>query len=319
MAITFNNVSFTYSPKSPFEYDALFNINTSIKDGSFTAIIGHTGSGKSTLIQQMNGLLLPTKGFISFEGDEVLTPYKKKRYEKHLQKLLKKKTTSEEDKEVIQNLLDNLKDKKAIKVKNLRKKVGVVFQFPEYQLFEETIVKDVAFGPRNFGKSKEEANEIAKEMLNLVGISEEYYERSPFELSGGEKRRVAIAGILALKPEILVLDEPTAGLDPISAHLMLELFKKIHESGTTIVIVTHDMDIVLKYATDVIVLKEGHIVKEATPNVLFSDISEDYSLEVPTIYQFVSMLKSRGLDINMSEIKSIDDLVDTVLRGKAHA
>ncbi len=318
MPINFESVSFTYSPKSPFEHEALFDINLNIKGNSYTAIIGHTGSGKSTLIQHMNGLLLPTKGFISVD-EKILAPKKLKRYKKYLNKCLKNKKVSPEEKEQIRNLLQKLENKEEIKVKNLREKVGVVFQFPEYQLFEETIIKDVAFGPRNFGKTKEEANEIAKEALKLVGLGEEYFERSPFELSGGEKRRVAIAGILALKPEVLVLDEPTAGLDPLSAQAMLELYKKIHDEGTTVVIVTHDMDIVLEYATDVIIMKEGRIVKQTTPISLFTNLEEDYSLEIPLIYQFAKLLNDKGLKIDLTKIRNENDLVNLVLEEKSNA
>ena len=318
MPINFENVSFTYSPKSPFEHEALFDINLEIKKNSYTAIIGHTGSGKSTLIQHMNGLLLPTKGFISVD-EKILAPKKLKRYKKYLNKCLKNKKVSSEEKEQIRTLLQKLENKEEIKVKNLREKVGVVFKFPEYQLFEETILKDVAFGPRNFGKTKEEANEIAKEALKLVGLGEEYFDRSPFELSGGEKRRVAIAGILALKPEVLVLDEPTAGLDPLSAQAMLELYKKIHDEGTTVVIVTHDMDIVLEYATDVIIMKEGRIVKQTTPISLFTNLEEDYSLEIPLIYQFAKLLNDKGLKIDLTKIRNESDLVNLVIEEKCNA
>ena len=189
MSITFKDVEYIYSQDTPFAYHALKGVNLDIPKGSFTALIGHTGSGKSTLIQHINALLIPTKGEVDI-GDVHITNNEKPKV-----------------------------------LKPLRKKAGLVFQFPEYQLFEETIEKDIAFGPRNFGMSEEEAKEVARKMLKRVGLDESYLERSPFELSGGQKRRVAIAGILAMDPDILVLDEPTAGLDPQGAKEMLDLFK----------------------------------------------------------------------------------------------
>ena len=219
MPVNFNNVFYTYSEKTPFSHEALKGVTLHISDGSFTCIVGHTGCGKSTLIQQLNGLLIPSSGCVDVNSY-------------HIEK----------------------KSKSLKKLHDLRKEVGVVFQFSEYQLFEETIEDDVAFGPMNFGVKKEEAHKIARECLKIVGIPESYFKKSPFEISGGEKRRVAIAGILALQPKILVLDEPTAGLDPKGTKYILDLFKKLNQSGTTIVFVTHDIDIVFEYATNVIVI-----------------------------------------------------------------
>ena len=234
MPIRFENVFFTYMPKSPFKSEALSGVSLEIKDGSFTCVVGHTGSGKSTLIQQMNGLLIPNSGRV-FVNDFIV----------------------EKSRKSLRNL------------HNLRKEVGIVFQFASNQLFEETIEDDVAFGPMNFGAKREEALKIAHECLKIVGIDETLYKRSPFEISGGQKRRVAIAGILALKPKILVLDEPTAGLDPKGAREMLKFFKELNQKGTTIILVTHDINIVFEYATDVIVMNEGKIELHCSPEELF--------------------------------------------------
>ena len=307
MAIKFHHLSFTYAPKSPFQFEALQDINLTIKEKSFTAVIGHTGSGKSTLVQHINALLVPTDGIVEVDNGLVL-PIKTKKYTKRLKKRLKSKKVTPEEKNRIEYLLSVIAEYKAYKIKNLRKKVGVVFQFPEYQLFEENVIKDVSFGPQNFGVSKDEAILLAKEALTLVGLGQEFYERSPFELSGGEKRRVAIAGILALKPEILVLDEPTAGLDPLSARKMMQTFSEIHKRGTTIILVTHDMDLVLRYATDVVVMKNGAIIEETTPQQLFSNIKEEYSLEVPVLYEVMMALKKRGCPLDFSNIISISKL-----------
>ncbi len=274
--IKFENVFYTYSPNSPFEYEALNDINLEIKKGSFTCIVGKTGCGKSTLIQEMNGLLFPSKGKVIV--DEFVVSSKRKERSKKLQKL--------------------------------RKKVGVVFQFSEYQLFEESVEEDVAFGPLNLGVRKEEALKIAHEALKKVGIKEEYFKKSPFELSGGEKRRVSIAGILALDPEVLVLDEPTAGLDPIGAQEMLSLFKKINEEGKTIVLVTHDMNIVFKYASDVIVMDDGKIKKVVKPEELFKEDVEQYSLETPELAKVVHKLLNKGYKLNLSKIVDINSLIE---------
>ena len=207
MDIRFKQVDFTYQPNTPFEQRALFDINLTIQDGSYTAIVGHTGSGKSTLLQHLNALVKPTKGQVTI-GERVITPE-----------------------------TDNKN------LKPIRKKVGIVFQFPEAQLFEETVERDIAFGPKNFGVSDEEAKKLAKKMLDLVGLDEKYLQHSPFELSGGQMRRVAIAGVLAMEPEVLVLDEPTAGLDPKGRKEMMEMFSRLHkEHNMTIVLVTHLMD-----------------------------------------------------------------------------
>lgn len=274
MPIKYENVFFTYNDKTPFSYEALSNINLEIDDGSFTAIVGKTGCGKSTLIQQLNGLLLPSKGEV-IVNDFVVSRNRRRRTKK---------------------------------IKQLRKLVGIVFQFPEYQLFEESVEKDVSFGPRNFGMKNEDALRDAHEALRLVGLDESFYKRSPFDLSGGERRRVAIAGILALKPSILVLDEPTAGLDPRGAKEMMELFKQLHDNGTTVIIVTHDMNIVLEYANKVIVMEDGEIKEMTTPLQLFNQENDRYSLETPLLYKFVKALTDRGMKLDISTIKDIDSL-----------
>lgn len=273
--VEFKNVCFSYSPKTPMEFEALSDVSLSIEEGSFTAIVGRTGCGKSTLIQHINALLNPTSGEVVV-FDFINASQKKKRNKN---------------------------------VKALRKKIGMVFQFPEYQLFEETVEKDVAFAPKNFGMNEEDAIKAAHEALSLVGLGEDFYSRSPFELSGGEKRRVAIAGILAFKPSVLIIDEPTAGLDPQGGKDIMDLFKKIHEEGTTIILVTHDMDVVLNYADTVIVMDDGKVIKKTTPSELFLEPVEPYSLQTPSIYRFAAKCNERGANLDISKIGSLDDLV----------
>ena len=278
MPIDFQNVGFVYNKKSPLEFEALKGIDLRIEEGSFTALIGRTGCGKSTLIQHINALLYPSSGLVTI--DEFKNSSNRKERSK--------------------------------KVKDLRRNVGLVFQFPEYQLFEETVLKDVCFGPKNFGMKKEEAEKAAKEALEAVGLGEEFYERSPFELSGGEKRRVAIAGILAIKPKYLIVDEPTAGLDPLGGKAMMDLFKKIHEAGTTVILVTHDMDVVISYCDTVVVLDDGKIARIAKPLDLFAEDLERYSLETPAIFRFLTAIKSRGVDIDPASITDIESLAKAI-------
>lgn len=277
MSIEFKKVNYIYGENTPFSYIALKDVSLKIPQGSFTALIGHTGSGKSTLIQHINALLLPSNGEVDI--DEFVI-------------------RAGEKPEVL---------------KPLRKKAGLVFQFPEYQLFEETIEKDIIFGPMNFGMSEEDAKERAHKVLNLVGLDETYLERSPFELSGGQKRRVAIAGILAMEPDILVLDEPTAGLDPQGAKEMLELFKKFQESGKTVIMVSHDMNHVLKYCDNVVVMNHGEVERYCDVDELFSerDYLESMSIDLPVITDFIQELNMGGFHIN-SSIKDIDELVNAI-------
>lgn len=280
MPISFKNVFYTYNPKTPFRNEALNDISLDIKDKSFTCIVGQTGCGKSTLIQQINGLLTPSSGEVCVDD----------------------------------NIISSDKKKSLKKFHDLRKHVGIVFQFSEYQLFDETIEEDVAFGPLNYGVSKDEALKIAHKCLETVGINESYYKKSPFELSGGEKRRVAIAGILSLEPKILILDEPTAGIDPQGSRELLGLFRKLNEQGTTIILVTHDMNIVLEYATDVIVMKEGKIAIHTTPDKLFLEDEEKYSLETPLLSKFAKLIDSSGIKLDYSRIRNIDELIDEITK-----
>ncbi|WP_302373040.1 energy-coupling factor ABC transporter ATP-binding protein [Enterococcus asini] len=262
MDIRFEQVGFTYQPNSPFETRALFDIDLEVKEGSYTALVGHTGSGKSTLLQHLNALLKPTAGLVKI-GERTITPE-----------------------------TDNKN------LKPIRKKVGIVFQFPEAQLFEETVAKDIAFGPKNFGVTDEEAVKLAARYLELVGLDESYLERSPFELSGGQMRRVAIAGVLAMEPEVLVLDEPTAGLDPQGRKEMMEMFWRLHkEQQMTIVLVTHLMDDVANFADYVYVLEKGRVVKCGTPQKVFEDVDwvEEKQIGVPTATAFAEKLVQKGL------------------------
>ena len=263
MGIALKQLSYTYQEGTPFEGAALFDVNIEIPSGSYTALIGHTGSGKSTILQLLNGLLLPSRGEVQMNDMRISSESSQK------------------------------------ELKDLRKKVGLVFQFPESQLFAETVVKDVAFGPQNFGVDQESAESIAKEKLRLVGLSEELFERSPFELSGGQMRRVAIAGILAMEPEILVLDEPTAGLDPSGRRELMNLFASLHQAGMTIVLVSHSMEDVAEYANLVYVLEKGRIVRSGHPRDVFQDVEglENIQLGVPKVTKFAWRLRQKGLSL----------------------
>lgn len=278
MPIAFEKVSFTYAPKTPFEHIALKNIDLAIELNKVSAIIGATGSGKSTLVQHLNGLLLPSSGTVL-----VL------------------------DREIRAN--EKTKD-----LKSLRQKVGLVFQFPEYQLFEETILKDVMFGPLNFKKDENEAREKAIKALKQVGIDETYFERSPLDLSGGQKRRVAIAGILAIEPDVLVLDEPTAGLDPQGAQAMMDLFVSLNKDyKKTILIVTHDMDQVLNYCENVIVLKKGEVVThQKTYDFFEKDLGvKEIEMALPQRLKIIDALREGGFKLE-GAIQSWDDLAQAV-------
>lgn len=280
MGITLENVDYTYQAGTPFEGRALFNINLSITEGSYTAFIGHTGSGKSTIMQLLNGLNVPTKGCVLVNDVKITADSKNK------------------------------------EIKSVRKKVGLVFQFPESQLFEETVLKDVAFGPQNFGVSKEEAEDIARDKLAMVGIGQEFFDKNPFELSGGQMRRVAIAGILAMEPDILVLDEPTAGLDPKGRRELMTLFKTLHQNGMTIVLVTHLMDDVANYADHVNILEGGHLVRSGHPKTIFQDVAfmKSKQLGVPKITQFAQDLVDRGLKLENLPI-TIEEFVEVITHG----
>ncbi|WP_423188321.1 energy-coupling factor ABC transporter ATP-binding protein [Alkalibacterium sp. f15] len=260
MDIGFQDVGYTYQKGTPFESKAIYDINLSIKNGSFTAIVGHTGSGKSTVLQHLNALKKPTEGVVTI-GDRVIT---------------------------------RMSENKGLK--SLRKKVGIVFQFPEAQLFEETVGKDIAFGPKNFGMTEKEGLEKARELLPIVGLDETFLERSPFDLSGGQMRRVAIAGVLAMEPEVLVLDEPTAGLDPQGRKEIMDMFHSLYKNkGLTIVLVTHQMDDVAAYADHMIVLGGGTVMKEGHPRDIFKEAGwlASMQLGVPSTVRFAHELEEK--------------------------
>lgn len=301
MPITLEHINYTYNPNRPSETKALKDINLIFHDHCFTALIGQTGSGKSTLIQQLNGLLLPTSGKITVNDFVIDMTLVYKKNGKVNNRAMKKKHK-----------------KKIPEIKNLRKRVGIVFQFPEYQIFEETVLKDVSYGPKNFGLTEEEAQEKAKEAILLTGLDESYFERSPFELSGGEKRRVAIAGILAMEPDVLVLDEPTVGLDAFGEVGLMNLISNLSQKGTSIILATHNMDIVLKYATRAIVLNRGEIVHDSTPLELFQN--EEYlkssSIEPPKVFRFALDLKKSGLPLDLKNVKDCHSLAKEIVRVK---
>ncbi|MFX4056945.1 MAG: energy-coupling factor transporter ATPase [Spiroplasma sp. hy2] len=282
--ITFIDVSYVYAPKTPYEYTSLQDINVVIKPGKITAIIGSTGSGKSTLIQHINGLLIPTTGVVDANG-----------------------------------FIIKAKQKRIKNIKQLRKSIGLVFQFPEYQLFEETIEKDIMFGPVHLGENKEVARENAKKYLEMVGLPLNYLERSPFDLSGGQKRRVAIAGILAMEGNTLILDEPTAGLDPEGEEDFIKLFQRINkEQNKRIILVTHNMDHVLEIADEVIALKEGRVLKVRSPFEIFKDknLLQELLIEPPKIYHLIYQLQEKGLDLTNVNIRNIDQLAKKIIEHK---
>jgi energy-coupling factor transport system ATP-binding protein len=281
MEIQFKNVNYSYQPGTPFETQVLHDISFTVKDGSYTAIVGHTGSGKSTILQHFNAIKKPTSGIVRI-GDMEITS-----------------------------------DNKSQDLNKIRKEVGVVFQFPEAQLFEETIGQDIAFGPQNFGMSEEEALQRAEEILPLVGLDTSFMNRSPFDLSGGQMRRVAIAGVLVMEPSVLVLDEPTAGLDPEGQLEMMELFNRLHqERDITVVLVTHQMEDVAKYADHMIVLDEGHVVQEGSPKEVFKDKDWLYSvqLDVPKTVEFADLL-SQTETWEFEDIPlTLDELATMIMR-----
>lgn len=272
-----SNLSFVYSVKSPFEKVALKDISFKIYEGETVGIIGSTGSGKSTLVQHLNGLIKVTKGSLNVCGFDLSA--------------------------------------RKVKYKELRKKIGMLFQYPEYQLFEETVIKDVSFGPKNFGFTKEEATLAAEEAIKMVGLDlNEVGEKSPFELSGGQQRRVAIAGVIASRPEILVLDEPTSGLDPQGKKAILELVEELKKSFCkTVIMISHNMDEIAKYCERVIVLNEGQIVFDGTQKEFFKDPKniEGTGLKLPQTVALREDLKARGIDIS-DDCLTVDEVVDAI-------
>ena len=271
MSIRAENLNYIYGKGTAFEQYALKDINFEIQDGEFVGIIGHTGSGKSTLIQHLNGLIKATSGKIYFNGEDIYAP--------------------------------------GYDLKKLRQKVGLVFQYPEHQLFEVDVLSDVCFGPKNQGLSVDEAKERAKEALHFVGLDESYYEKSPFELSGGQKRRVAIAGVLAMKPQVLVLDEPTAGLDPKGRDEILDRVAGLREdTKMTVVLVSHSMEDVAKYVSRLMVMNAGQKVFDGTPKEVFKHYKEleKIGLSAPQITYIVQRLKSEGVPID-DEITTVPE------------
>lgn len=285
MDITFNDVSYIYQQNTPFAHKALDQISFHIPSGSFVAIIGHTGSGKSTLIQHLNGLVSPSEGEVSIG-------------EFHLSS-----------------------DKKPKNMKELRSRVGVVFQYPEHQLFEETVAKDIAFGPQNFGASEAEIAKRIKEIIPSVGLPEELLERSPFDLSGGQMRRVAIAGVLAVNPDILVLDEPTAGLDPRGQKEMMNMFYNMHKKqNLTTVLVTHSMEDAMRYADKVLILNNGTKYMEGKPEDVFTrqEALNDVQLDVPEMVEFMNKYNQRfneSIPFTRQSIKELAKQIQATLKG----
>ncbi|OYS19797.1 energy-coupling factor transporter ATPase [Lactobacillus taiwanensis] len=284
MSIKFKNVDYVYAPETPFQTQGLSNISFEIKDGSFVAIAGHTGSGKSTLMQHFDGLLLPSKGSITIANQTITvdTPNKV--------------------------------------LKEIRKKVGLVFQFPENQLFEETVLKDVMFGPLNFGFSEEKAKEQAIRWIEKVGLPEETMSKSPFELSGGQMRRVAIAGVMAYEPDILCLDEPAAGLDPEGQKQIFDIFKNYQKLGHTVILISHNMDDISKYADDMLVLEQGHMIKHASPKEVFSDADwvKKHYLDEPAPSKLARSLQKVGFHFSSMPL-TVESLVEEIskeLRAK---
>ncbi|WP_330949495.1 energy-coupling factor ABC transporter ATP-binding protein [Virgibacillus sp. MG-45] len=285
MDILFDKVSYIYQQNTPFAHKAIEDLSFHIPSGSFVAVIGHTGSGKSTLIQHLNGLVTPSEGEVRI-GDYRLT-----------------------------------KDEKPKNMKALRSKVGVVFQYPEHQLFEESVAKDIAFGPQNFGVSKEEIHRRIKRIAPMVGISEALLDRSPFDLSGGQMRRVAIAGVLAVKPEVLVLDEPTAGLDPRGRKEIMRMFYELHQrEKLTTIMVTHSMEDAVTYADYVIMLNNGTIYMEGKPEAVFTkaEALKKVQLDVPEMIQFIHAFETKfgtSLPFKRQTIQQLAEQIQHRLKG----
>ncbi len=260
MELKLENVTHTYQEGSPFQATAVRDVSFTVRDGDFTALIGHTGSGKSTLVQHLNGLLRPTSGRVTLDGEDInLKGYDRRR---------------------------------------VRQRVGLVFQYPETQLFEESVKKDIAFGPKNLGLSEEEIGERVRSAMEMVGLDwDSEGEKSPFELSGGKMRRCAIAGVIAMRPEVLVLDEPTAGLDPEAREDMMEMVSSLHRQGTAIVMVTHSMDDAARYCRRAVVLEKGRVIMDDTPGAVFSHVQRltEMGLDVPQVSRLGLLLRQRGI------------------------
>lgn len=279
MSIALEHVNYIYSPGTAYEKRALNDISLEIGQGQFVGIIGHTGSGKSTLIQHLNGLMKATSGDILYDGQSIYA--------------------------------------EGYDMRKLRSQVGLVFQYPEHQLFEVDVISDVCFGPKNQGLSEEESGKNAREALELVGFPEKYYKQSPFELSGGQKRRVAIAGVLAMKPKVLILDEPTAGLDPKGRDEILDQIAKLHkETGMTVVLVSHSMEDVARYVDRIIVMNKGEKMLDSTPKEVFRHYKEleEVGLAAPQVTYVMHDLKDRGFDVS-PDATTIEEAADEIMRS----
>lgn len=279
MIIDIKDLNFIYNPNTPFEKKALDNINLEIDEGEFIGLIGHTGSGKSTLVQHLNGLIKPTSGTIVIDGKNILG--------------------------------------KDANLRETRQKIGLVFQYPEHQLFEETIYKDIAFGPKNLGLKDEEIDKRVKEAMEVVGLDyETQKDRSPFELSGGQKRRVAIAGVIAMKPKVLVLDEPTAGLDPHGRDEILNEIRELYEKqGITIILVSHSMEDVARLVNRILVMHRGKIVMDGNTREVFkkADELENIGLGIPQITSFMRKFKIKGNDVR-DDILTVEEAKEEIMR-----
>lgn len=279
MSIALEHVNYIYSPGTAYEKRALNDISLEIGQGQFVGIIGHTGSGKSTLIQHLNGLMKATSGDLLYDGQSIYA--------------------------------------EGYDMRKLRSQVGLVFQYPEHQLFEVDVISDVCFGPKNQGLSEEESEKNAREALELVGFPEKYYKQSPFELSGGQKRRVAIAGVLAMKPKVLILDEPTAGLDPKGRDEILDQIAKLHkETGMTVVLVSHSMEDVARYVDRIIVMNKGEKMLDSTPKEVFRHYKEleEVGLAAPQVTYVMHDLKDRGFDVS-PDATTIEEAADEIMRS----
>lgn len=279
MSIKLEHINYTYSPETAYEIHALKDINLEIRDGEFLGLIGHTGSGKSTLVQHLNGLVRATSGHLYFNEEDVYAP--------------------------------------DYDMRRLRSRVGLVFQYPEHQLFETDVLSDVCFGPKNQGFSREEAEEKARKAMRMVGLSEEYEKQSPFELSGGQKRRAAIAGVLAMEPDVLILDEPTAGLDPRGRDEILDQISLLHrEQGLTIVLVSHSMEDVAKYVERIIVMNQGGVLYDGVPREVFRHYKEleQVGLAAPQVTYIMHSLKNRGFAVD-ENATTIEEAAASILRA----
>ena len=277
MDIEAKNLTFEYEPGTNMSVKAVEDLSFTIPSGQFLGIVGHTGSGKTTLVQLLDGLIKPTSGTVLLGGEDIFS----KKYDRKI----------------------------------LRGKVGIVFQYPEYQLFESTVLKDVCYGPLNMGFSEEEAVKKAKEALQKLGVDESFFEASPFELSGGQKRRVAIAGVVSMNPEIIILDEPTAGLDPAGRKEVLGLLAGLHKDGMTVILVSHSMEDVAEYVERILVMDAGKILLDASPKEVFThkEQLEEIGLALPEVTYLMHSLKTAGFDVG-TDATTIDEAVAEILR-----